>query len=226
MSRLSALVSVLVAACFVTMAPAPAGAETIDKLANLTFNRSVQIPGVLLNAGTYQFRLADPDSSRKVVQVLSHDGAHVYASFHTMPASRMEATDEAIVTFRETPAGVPPAVRSLFYGGELSGYEFMYPRGEPVMTATVTPQPPITYTYTPAPAAVIPEAKPLAERTPAPWANEPVAESTREAAVVEPAVAPAAELPQTASPLPLFAFGGFASLVLGLGAGLLRRRLN
>jgi LPXTG-motif cell wall-anchored protein len=226
MSRLSVLVSVLVAAFFVTMAPAPASAETTDKLTNLTFNRSVQIPGVLLNAGTYRFRLADPDSNRKIVQVLSHDGSHVYASFHTMPASRMEATDDAIVTFMETPAGVPPAVMSLFYGGELSGYEFMYPRGEPVMTAKVTPQPPITYTYTPAPAAVIPEAKPLAEPTPAPWANEPVAESTREAAVVEPAVAPAAELPQTASPLPLFAFGGFASLVLGLGAGLLRRRLN
>jgi hypothetical protein len=225
MSRLSAVVSVLVAAFFVTMAPAPASAETGDKLANLTFNRSVQIPGVLLNAGTYRFRLADPDSNRKVVQVLSHDGSHVYASFHTMPATRMEATDDAVVTFRETPAGVPPAIRSLFYGGELSGYEFWYPRGEPLMTATVTPQPPITYTYTPAPAAAIAEAKPLAEPTPAPTLNEPVAESAREAAVVEPGVAPA-ELPQTASPLPLFAFGGFASLVLGLSAGLLRRRLN
>ena len=67
--------NVLVAAFFATMAPAPASAETIDKLANLTFNRSLQIPGVLLNAGTYRFRLADPDSSRKVVQVLSHDGS-------------------------------------------------------------------------------------------------------------------------------------------------------
>ncbi len=229
MTRLSALVGVLVAAFFVTMAPAPASAETTDKLTNLTFNRSVQIPGVLLNAGTYQFRLADPDSNRKIVQVLSHDGAHVYASFHTMPASRMEATDEAVVTFMETPAGVPPAVRSLFYGGELNGYEFWYPRGEPVMTAMVTPQPPITYTYTPGSAAVVPEAKPLAEPTPAPRVSEPAAESTRDAAVVEPAAepaVPAAELPQTASPLPLFAFGGFASLVLGLGAGLLRRRLN
>jgi LPXTG-motif cell wall-anchored protein len=101
------------------------------------------------------------------------------------------------------------------------------------MTAMVTPQPPITYTYTPGSAAVIPEAKPLAEPTPAPRVSVPVAESTRDAAVVEPAAepaaepaVPAAELPQTASPLPLFAFGGFASLVLGLGAGLLRRRLN
>ena len=180
MSRLSALVGVLVAALFVTMAPAPASAETTDKLTNLTFNRSVQIPGVLLNAGTYRFRLADPDSNRKVVQVLSHDGSYVYASFHTMPASRMEATDDAVVTFMETPAGVPPAVRSLFYGGELSGYEFLYPRGEPVMTAKVTPQPPITYTYTPA--ASEPEflsAKPFAEPTPAPTVSEPVAESSQ-----------------------------------------------
>lgn len=227
MSRLSALVSVLVAAFFVTMAPAPASAETTDKLTNLTFNRSVQIPGVLLNAGTYRFRLADPDSNRKIVQVLSHDGSRVYASFHTMPASRMEATDDAIVTFMETPAGVPPAVRSLFYGGELGGYEFMYPRGEPVMTAKVTPQPPITYTRMPA--VIEPAAEPAPAVAPppepAPLLTAPAAPAPFAPALLEEGeVAAAPELPKTASPLPLVALGGFASLVLGFGAALLRRR--
>ena len=227
MSRLTALVSVLVAAFLVTMAPAPAGAETTDKLANLTFSGPVQIPGVMLNAGTYRFRLAD--DGRKVVQVLSPDGLRVYGAFHTMPVSRVEATDDPIVTFRETPAGVPPAVASFFYSGEHDGYEFMYPRGGPVMTAKVMPQPPITYARIPA--AVIPE--PIATPEPAPLLTERVAEAAVEPArepVVEPAVeppaAPAAELPQTATPLPLYAFGGFASLVLGLGAGLMRRRLH
>jgi hypothetical protein len=225
MTRLTAFVSVLVVAFVVTMAPAPASAETTDKLANLTFNRSVQIPGVLLGAGTYRFRLADPDSNRKVVQVLNHDGSRVYASFHTMPASRMVATDDAIVTFMETPAGVAPAVRSLFYGGELSGYEFMYPRGEPVMTAKVTPQPPITYTRMPAVAEPAFEPAPAAvpAPAPAPLVTEPAA-PTPFAPVVVGEGEVASELPTTASPLPLVALGGFSSLVLGLGAALMRRR--
>jgi hypothetical protein len=220
MYRLTAFVSVLVAALLVTMAPAPTSAETFDKLANLTFNGRVQVPGVILNAGTYRFKLADPLSSRKVVHVLSHDGSSVYAMFYTIPDRRMEVTDEPVVTFRETAAGVPPVVRSLFYGGELDGYQFVYPGGIPIMTAEVTPQPPITYASTAV--AAIPE--PIAEPEPAARVGEPVAAPVTEPAV-EQAPAPA-ELPRSASPLPLFAASGFVSLLLGLGAGLLRRRFN
>lgn len=85
--------------------------------------------GVTLNAGTYRFRLTNPDTSRNVLQVLSSDGATVYAMFHTIPDSRTSVTEDPFVTFRETPAGVPPAVKSLFYGGEYNGYEFVYPKG-------------------------------------------------------------------------------------------------
>jgi hypothetical protein len=61
--------------------------------------------------------------------VLSNDGSIVYAMFHTIADSRTALTDEAMVTFRETPEGVAPAVKSLFYGGEYRGYEFVYPKG-------------------------------------------------------------------------------------------------
>jgi len=228
MYRLTAFVGILVAALLVTMAPAPASAQTPDKLANLTFSGRVQVPGVMLNAGTYRFRLADPFSSRKVIQVLSHDGLSVYAMFYTIPDNRMEVMDDPVVTFRETPAGVPPAVRSLFYGGELDGYQFVYPGEGPVMTARVTPQPPITYSYTPTAVAAIPEA--IARPEPAATVSEPVTEPATEPAATEPAVeqatAPAAELPRTATPLPLLALSGLTSLILGLGAGLLRRHLS
>lgn len=95
---------------------------TYDKLAYMTFTAPVQIPGATLNAGTYTFRLANPDTSRNVLQVLSGDGTIVYAMFHTIPDFRTVLTEEPAVTFRETPAGVPPAVKTLFYGGEYHGY--------------------------------------------------------------------------------------------------------
>ena len=135
--RAAFLSSVVVAGLVATMTAAPLRAETIDKLTFLTFSGNVQVPGVKLNAGTYRFRLANADTSRNVVQVLSHDGSIVYAMLHTMPASRTVVTNESTVTFRETPAGVPPEVKALFYGGERSGYEFVYPKGEATVVERV-----------------------------------------------------------------------------------------
>jgi hypothetical protein len=199
------------------MTPAPSGAFTYDKLAYLTFSGPVQVPGVTLDAGTYRFRLANPDTSRNVLQVLSYDGMTVYAMFHTIPDSRMSITEDPVVTFTETPAGVPAAVKSLFYGGEHNGYEFVYPAGGPIMIAKVAPQPEITYTPLVAAAAPEPIAEPEVETT-----VEPVEETVLESAPVPQA----AELPRTASPLPLVAVGGLASLLAGLGLGLLRRHVN
>lgn len=229
MSRLAAFFGAL-AALAVIMAPAPARAETADKLTNLTFNRPVQVPGAMLDAGTYRFRLANPDSSRNIIQVLSHDGSYVYAMFYTMPDFRVEATDDPVMTFKETPAGVPPIAKSLFYSGELSGYEFLWYGEKPVTTATVPPQPPITYTRMPAVAEPVAEPEPAVEPAPAP-AAEPAPVVTPAPTPFEPAVtgegeaaAAAEELPKTASLLPLAALGGFSSLALGLGAALVRRR--
>ena len=199
------------------MAPAPASGVTYDKLAYLTFSAPVQIPGATLRAGTYRFHLANPETSRNVLQVLSNDGTVVYAMFHTIPDGRTSLTEDPTVTFRETPAGVPPAVRSIFYGGEYRGYEFVYPKGGPEAIAEVFPQPEVT--YTPIPAA--PEPEPAVEPEVALVEPEPVEEQVAERVPESP---PAVELPRTATPLPVVAAGALASLLAGLGLGLLRRR--
>jgi hypothetical protein len=204
---------VVVAALVAVMTPAPASAITNDKLAYLTFNGPVQVPGTTLGAGTYRFRLTNVETSRNVLQVLSNDGSILYAMFNTIPDTRSSFTDEAVLSFRETPAGVPAAARSLFYGGEYIGYEFVYPKGGPNMIPEIVPQPEITYLTVPAP-ALEPIAEPEPERVPEPAVEpEPVPEQ---------AAAPA-ELPRTASPLPLVAVGGFVTLLAGLGIGLVRR---
>ena len=210
-------VSAVLVVATAALAPTPAGGlgVTYDKLAYLTFNAPVQVPGARLSAGTYRFHLTNPGTSRNVLQVLSNDGAIVYAMFNTIPDSRTKLTPDADVTFLETPAGVPPAVRSLFYGHEYGGYEFVYPKGGPNMVPEAGPQPEITYAGQP-----IPDNEPPYE----PLAPEPVLKLAVEP-VGEPASEPApAELPRTATPLPVIAVGGLASLLVGLGLGLLRRR--
>jgi LPXTG-motif cell wall-anchored protein len=204
-------------ALIAVMTPAPASGVTYDKLAYLTFSAPVQIPGVTLRAGTYRFHLTNPETSRNVLQVLSGDGSVVYAMFHTIPDGRTALTEEPTVTYRETPAGVPPAVRSLFYGGEYRGYEFVYPKGGPNMIAEMFPQPEITYSPIPTAPAPEPVVEPAVEPA-------PVAELVEEQ-VAEPRPEPApVELPKTATPLPVVAVAGLASLLAGLGLALLRRR--
>lgn len=209
--------ALLIGACVTLTTPAPAGGigVTYDKLVYLTFNAPVQVPGATLTTGTYRFHLTNTETSRNVLQVLSNDGAIVYAMFNTIPDTRTTLTPEADLTFIETPAGVPPAARSLFYGHEYRGYEFVYPKGGPNMIAPVVPQPEIALTVEP---------MPVIEPSFEPFAPEPVAEPVVEP-VGEPVPEPApAELPRTATPLPVIAVAGLASLLAGLGLGLLRRR--
>lgn len=218
MSRLF-VIGIAAVALVAVMTPAPASGVTFDKLAYLTFSAPVQIPGATLSAGTYRFHLTNKETSRNVLQVLSNDGSIVYAMFNTFPDRRTSLTDDPVVTYRETPAGVPPAVRSLFYGGEYGGYEFVYPPGGPNMTAGVRPQPEIT--YTPVPAA--PAAEPVVEPEEEFVEPEPLPEPVEEQ-VTPPAEPAPAELPRTSTSLPLVALGSLTTLLAGLGLGLLRRR--
>jgi hypothetical protein len=226
MSRLA--LSTLLAAAVLAATTTPSSATPIDKLNYMTFSKSVQIPGAVLDAGTYRFRLADPTSSRQVMQVLSNDGSIVYSMFYTREDWRSRATDAPTVTFRETPAGVPPAVRSLFYGGETRGYEFVYAKGELQTIPKAVSQPPVT--YTPTPTFVWPWHAPNPEEvssTPAAVPEPAPALSAEYSALpAEPIATPAetVELPQTASPLPLVTIAGLLMLLTGLGAGLIRSR--
>jgi Tfp pilus assembly protein FimV len=88
------------------------------------------------------------------------------------------------------------------------------------MIAEVFAQPEITYTALPAAPAPEPVFEPEAEAVEPEPAPEPIVEQ-----VPEPLPEPV-ELPRTATPLPLIAVGGFSSLLVGLGIGLLRRRVG
>jgi len=92
----------------------------------LTFPESVQIPGQVLNAGTYVFKLADLSSDRNIVQVFDKDELHLYATLLTIPDYRLKPTDHPVITFEERATGVPEAIKAWFYPGESNGHEFVY----------------------------------------------------------------------------------------------------
>jgi len=149
-------------ALFALASSATYAQEPFDKRTTFTFNQAVQLPGVQLPPGQYIFRLADPENSRKVVQVLSADSKEVYAMLHTIPRQRGEAPNEPEISFMETAAGVPPAIQTWWYRGERTGREFMYSREQQarIATAIAPEQPAITFARNEPSEAVVAEAAP------------------------------------------------------------------
>jgi len=115
-------------AVFVCLVAAPVSAQPLDKRTLFTFSGPVTLPGVTLPAGQYLFRLADPNSSSKVVEVLNADGTKPYGLFFTIPAERLEPASSPEVHFMETASGTPAAIRTWWYPGERRGYEFIFPK--------------------------------------------------------------------------------------------------
>jgi hypothetical protein len=103
-------------------------AQPLDKRTYFTFNVPVSVPGVTLPPGKYIFRVVDPYTSGRVVQVVSADGTKPFAMFFSIPAQRLDPPDEPELQFMETREGVPPAIKTWWYPGETIGREFIYPK--------------------------------------------------------------------------------------------------
>jgi len=128
----------------VAMSASSAMAQPADKRTYFTFSGPVALPGHDLPAGKYLFRLGDPTSGRRVVQVMSEDGRKPIGFFFSIPAQRAEVADKPEVRFIETPRGAPAAIRTWWYPGERTGYEFIYPKAQARRLAQTASQPVLT----------------------------------------------------------------------------------
>jgi hypothetical protein len=114
------------AALLAALPPRPAGADDMNRLTYFTFSAAVQLPGMTLEPGTYEFLLVNPESGGSAMRVASRDGK-VSKLFLVSRSSLLdEAPNDPIVVLRETPAGVTPALQAWFYPGQETGFEFIY----------------------------------------------------------------------------------------------------
>ena len=144
MVKAKLLGSVYALATLAVLTPGMASAQPADKRTFFTFSGKVEMPGVALPAGKYEFRIINPDTSRNVIQVRSGDGKKNFGLFATHSAQRVTAADEAEVRFLEAGAGAPPAIKTWWYPGERTGYEFVYPKAQARRLAQRTRQPVLT----------------------------------------------------------------------------------
>src|ERR1700722_19988768 len=104
-----------------------AHADESDEATTITFSQPIQIPGQVLPAGTYLFKLENPDDLN-VVQIFNADRTVLYATLQTIPTDRPEPTGHTVVTLAEQGTGQPDALMTWFYPGRETGNEFLYPK--------------------------------------------------------------------------------------------------
>src|SRR5712691_7245823 len=107
----------------------------MDQRTIFTFSGPVEIPGQVLPAGTYVFKLADSSSDRNIVQVYNKDETYLYGTFLAIPDQRLQPTGKPIITFEERAGDSPEAVKAWFYPGDDYGHEFVYPKPKAVALA-------------------------------------------------------------------------------------------
>jgi LPXTG-motif cell wall-anchored protein len=228
MNKTSAKLILFLGFAFLGAMVPSAAADEWDQKTIFTFSGPVEIPGQVLSAGTYVFKLADTLSDRNVVQVFSKNEKHLYGTFLSIPDQRLHPAGKPIITFDERAAGSPEAVRAWFYPGEDIGHQFVYPKNRAVALAKAnnTPVPSMPTELaanTTKPAAKVNEPHVMEMRQAPLKAQKPTEE---EADISEVFIAQAspinqpqlpAELPHTGSSLPLIGLVGLLSLGAALG---------
>jgi hypothetical protein len=195
-----------------------ARADEWNKKTVLTFSQPVEVPGQVLPAGTYTFKLADSLSDRHIVQIFNADGTQIIATILAINNYRLRPTGETVVKFAERSGDNPEALKAWFYPGDNFGQEFVYPKQRAVQLAVAShePIPALAVETTDLKTAPIVAVTPEQEELPLTQAiqtSPPVVEGKTPAPVAK---AEAEVLPTTASSIPLIALLGLASLGIAL----------
>ena len=219
--RISCNRFLLTSAALIGFTMTSAMADEWNKKIVFHFNQPVEVPGKVLPAGKYIFKLADSPSNRNIVQIFSENDKGQWdfvKMIMAVPAYRDNIPEKFKVQFEERHLGNPEAMKSWFYPGSHTGWQFVYPKSEELQVATNTPPPPPT----PAPAEAPEPVAPAVEQT----AEQPAIVVEKEIVIAQIESAPAddiqpqptadRELPETAGQSALLVLAGFAILGTGL----------
>jgi hypothetical protein len=201
----------------------PAQADRWNKRTILTFSQPIEVPGKVLPAGTYTFKLLDSTSYRHIVQIWNEDGTQLITTIIAIPNYRLEPTEETVIKFHERPGDSPEALRAWFYPGDESGQEFVYPKTRAIQLAQASNE--IVPAETVEPTESTLQTVPLVAITPE-KKEEPVTEAIQMLPLHPENLTPAPALPKTGSSIPLIGLLGMASIGLAFGLKMLAKQLS
>jgi hypothetical protein len=124
-----AILPIIVAAVLLALSLAPiVNADNWDKKTVVTFDQDVEIPGQVLPAGTYIFKLLRSNADRSIVQVWTDHEQQLVATLITVGDSYPNHSGDPyfVLDLSGTDEGYPPAVVSWFFPGSDEGRDFIY----------------------------------------------------------------------------------------------------
>lgn len=206
-----------------------------EKKSTLTISTPLEVPGAILDPGTYVVKLVDTESNRNIVTITSVDEKKIYATTICTPHVAAEDPRHTTFMFYSVPEGANKVLRTWYAPNDRYGQDFVYPadRAAALRQVTNADVPAMTAEQSsalanrPAPVAVVSDAEP-----PKPIPPPPPAPAVETAPAPAPAMAEAAPppapatmtadaseaLPKTASKTPLVLAAGV--LALGVASGL------
>jgi hypothetical protein len=101
-------------------------ADNWNQTTRFTFSQPVQIPGQVLPAGRYRFRLANTDN-RHLVQIFREDRTLV-ATLNSIPRMRDERAAEVAIALADRGETHLQAMVAWFFVVEAEGHEFVLPK--------------------------------------------------------------------------------------------------
>ncbi len=222
----------ILGASVLLLAASGARAQYEKTKSTLAIADRVEVPGAILEPGTYLVRVADVESNRNVIVFESPDGSKTYATAIATPHRGAKTPTESEFTFYTTAPGEPRVLRTWFAPNDPNGQDFYYPAERaaalknetheevPVATAGMMPA---SGSSSEAPAKTETSKSVVAPPPPPPPAPAPAETlASNETSASNATATDADTLPKTASPYPLIALLGLASL--GAAAILRKRR--
>jgi len=128
MRKLSIVTLALAAVLFTLSFSPTVRADNWDKKTVVTFDQNVEIPGQILPAGTYVFKLFRSYSERSIVQVWNQGESQLLATLITAGDSYPNQSGKPyfVLDMTGTDEGYPPALVSWFFAGSDEGRDFIY----------------------------------------------------------------------------------------------------
>jgi hypothetical protein len=188
-----------------------ARADEWNKATKVTFSEPVEVPGIVLPAGTYLFTLMDSPSDRNIVQIWNSDRTRLITTILAIPDYRLQPTGKTVMTFEERASNTPEALQAWFYPGDNFGQEFVYSQARATELAKRVGRPVLSTPERKSSVATLKKAPVKAV--------SPSGKTIEMAEVVQPKPQPpmvaAKHLPKTASLLPLWGLLGLLFLAAG-----------
>jgi hypothetical protein len=191
-------------------------ADEWNKETIVRFSRAVEVPGQVLPAGKYIFKLADTQSDRHIVQIFSEDRTKLMATVLATPDYRLEPTDKTVISMEERPSGSPEAVGSWFYPGDNYGSKFVYPTSSMALAANSQPPKQSSSPAVEKTTASVPPAETFTSPTDSSVVENQDRQVPAQQAPVQLAKSAPATLPKTSSNFLMLPLVGFVFVCAGL----------